>query len=228
MWLKRIKQYLLLKTNIKAFIKVFLNLGIFVLIFIFVVPFNMLNILDNYYNNKIFTDVSKLPETRVAIVYGAGLNPMATEPSSVLQDRIMTAVELYKSGKIQKILMSGDNRFKDYNEPQVMIKIAKENGVSIFDLQADYAGRRTYDTCYRAKAIFGIDKAILITQDYHLTRALYTCNILGIDAIGYIADKKIYNNIEYYATRDLFATVKAYWDLYVDPPEVVLGEKINF
>jgi len=95
-------------------------------------------------------------------------------------------------------------------------------------MQADYAGRRTYDTCYRAKYIFGIDRAILITQEYHLTRALYTCNILGIDSIGFVADKNKYQNIEYYVTRDYFAIIKAYWDLYVSPPQIVLGDKINF
>jgi vancomycin permeability regulator SanA len=228
MQLKRTIQNNILKINIKSILKVIFSIIFYVIIFIIVVPFNLVNILDNFYNDKIITDINKIPQTRVAIVFGAGLNAAATEPSSVLEDRIMTAVDLYKAGKVSKILMSGDNRFKDYNEPQVMIKIAKENGVSIFDLQADYAGRRTYDTCYRAKAIFGIDRAILITQDYHLTRALYTCNVLGIDAIGYVADKKIYQNIEYYATRDIFATLKAYWDLYIDPPEVVLGENISF
>ena len=228
MWINRLKQFVFLKLHLKSLLKAFLSLVIFFFVFIIVVPFNLLNILDNFYNEKIFTSKDKIPDYRVAIVFGAGLSENGTEPSTVLQDRIMSAVELYKLGKIKKILMSGDNSFKDYNEPQVMIKIAKENGVSIFDLQADYAGRRTYDTCYRAKAIFGIDKAILITQDFHLTRALYTCNILGIDAIGYVADKNVYKNIEYYISRDLLATINAYWDLYINPPDVILGDKINF
>jgi len=214
--------------NFKSIFTYLLKLLIFIIIFIVIIPINLVFILDNFYKDKIYSDKDKIPQTRVAIVFGAGLDPSATEPSDVLDDRIMSAVELYKAGKVQKILMSGDNRFNDYNEPQVMIKTAKENGVSMFDMQADYAGRRTYDTCYRAKYIFGIDKAVLITQEYHLTRALYTCNLLGIDSIGFVADKNNYQNIQYYATRDYFALVKAYWDLYVSPPEVVLGDKINF
>jgi len=228
MWLKRIRQFIYEKVNFKAFFKVLLNILVFCLIFIVIVPVGLIFRLNSFYNDKIFTNIDELPKTRVAIVFGAGLSQNGTEPSGILYDRIMSAVELYKAGVVKKILMSGDNRFKDYNEPQVMIKIAKENGVSIFDLQADYAGRRTYDTCYRAKTIFGIDKAILITQDYHLTRALYTCNVLGIDSVGYSADKNSYSDINLFAMRDFFAIIKAYWDLYVDPPEVVLGEKINF
>lgn len=216
------------KFNFRSLIKWFFSAIIFFGIFLLIIPINLVFILDNYYKDKIYFDKEKIPEIRVAIVFGAGLDSTATEPSNVLEDRIMSAVELYKNGKVQKILMSGDNRFKDYNEPQVMLNTAKENGVSMFDMQADYAGRRTYDTCYRAKYIFGIDKAILITQEYHLTRALYTCNILGIDAIGYVADKNTYQNINSYVTRDYFAIIKGYWDLYVSPPEVVLGEKINF
>jgi vancomycin permeability regulator SanA len=216
------------KVNFKNILKVIFSYSIFGLLFILIIPINLVFILDNFYKDKIYSDKDKIPQTRVAIVFGAGLDSTATEPSDVLDDRIMSAVELYKAGKVQKILMSGDNRYKDYNEPQVMINTAKDNGVSMFDMQADYAGRRTYDTCYRAKYIFGIDKAILITQEYHLTRALYTCNILGIDAIGFVADKNQYQNITYFATRDYFALIKAYWDLYISPPEVVLGDKINF
>lgn len=214
--------------DLKKILKWILSPFVYALIFLILVPVNLVFILDNYYNSKIYSNKDTVPETRVAIVFGAGLDSTATEPSDVLRDRIMSAVELYKAGKVKKILMSGDNRYSDYNEPQVMINTAKENGVSMFDMQADYAGRRTYDTCYRAKAIFGIDKAILITQDYHLTRALYTCNVLGIDVIGYVADKSQYQNLNFYATRDYFAIVKAYWDLYVSPPDVVLGDKINF
>ena len=214
--------------SFKTLLKIVLSIVVFVFIFMMIIPVNLVFILDNFYKDKIYTDINLIPQTRVAIVFGAGLDENATGPSNVLDDRIMTAVDLYKSGKIQKILMSGDNRFQDYNEPQVMIQTAKDNGVSIFDMQADYAGRRTYDTCYRAKYIFGIDRAILITQEYHLTRALYTCNILGIDSIGFVADKNKYQNISYYVTRDYFAIIKACWDLYVLTPEIVLGDKINF
>lgn len=168
-----------------------------------------------------------IPEHRVAIVFGAGLSEYGQQPSAVLEDRILTAVELYNQGTIQKIIMSGDNRFEDYNEPQVMINFAREQGVRQNDLQADYAGRRTYDTCYRAKAVFGVHEAILITQEFHLSRALYTCNSLGVKSVGVVADRRLYEGIEFFQLRDTLALTKSFFDLYVSPPEVVLGDKIR-
>ncbi len=229
MFIRKVKAILSYRPDFKKFLKFILSLVIYITIFTIVVPFNMLRVLDRYYNNLIYSSVEKIPETRVAIVFGAGLTNFGNDPSSVLEDRINSAIELYKAGKVKKIIMSGDNRVSNYNEPQVMMDYAQKNGVSIFDLQGDFAGRRTYDTCYRAKYIFGVEKAILITQDFHLTRALYTCNSLGIEAIGYKADKNEYVDINRFTMRDLLATLLAYWEIYVNPPQdVVLGEPISF
>ncbi len=226
--LRRLKTRFDFKAFIKGLAYNLLKGLIFLLIFLIVVPFNLLRIINSFYSAKVYDSVESIPSARVAIVFGAGLSPDGTAPSGVLQDRILSAIELYKAGKIQKIIMSGDNSFKNYNEPLVMLKFARDNGVSSFDLQADYAGRRTYDTCYRAKYIFGVEKAILVTQDFHLNRALYICNNLGIEATGYIANKSNYINEDYFAMRDFAATLLAYWELYVVPPQVILGEKINF
>lgn len=229
MFIRKVKAILSYRPDFKKILKFILSLVIYITIFTIVVPFNMLRVLDRYYNNLIYSSVEKIPETRVAIVFGAGLTNFGNDPSSVLEDRINSAIELYKAGKVKKIIMSGDNRVSNYNEPQVMMDYAQKNGVSIFDLQGDFAGRRTYDTCYRAKYIFGVEKAILITQDFHLTRALYTCNSLGIEAIGYKADKNEYVDINRFTMRDLLATLLAYWEIYVNPPQdVVLGEPISF
>lgn len=227
-FIRKIRQFFALNFTLKKIGKFLFKVVIILLVFFIVAPVNLVFVLNQYYNQYIFSDESSIPETRVAIVFGAGLSPDGNQPSGILEDRIMAAVELYKAGKVKKILMSGDNRFVDYNEPQVMINFAKANGVSSFDLQADFAGRRTYDTCYRAKYIFGVEKAILITQDFHLTRALYTCSSLGIDSIGYVADRNTYQNQTIFAFRDFAATILAYWELNVSPPSVVLGEKINF
>lgn len=225
---RRIRAILNWRPNFKGFIKLLLALVIYLLIFLILVPLNMLRVLDRYYSSITYSDLKKVPETRIAIVFGAGLSPGQNEPSPVLEDRINAAVELYKAGKIKKIIMSGDNSYADYNEPQVMINYARSKGVSLFDLVGDFAGRRTYDTCYRAKYIFGVEKAVLITQDFHLTRALYTCNSLGIEAIGYVADKNEYVDIARYTYRDLLATLLAYWEIYVDPPDdVILGDPIT-
>lgn len=227
--IRRIKQFFVIRFHWKNIGKFLIKLLLILLIFFMIVPFSLVLVLNQYYKQFIYTDVKSVPTTRVAIVFGAGLSETGTEPSGVLEARIMAAIDLYKAGKVEKIIMSGDNRYLNYNEPQVMIEYAKANGVSSLDLQADYAGRRTYDTCYRAKYIFGVEKAVLITQDFHLTRALYTCSSLGIDAVGYVADNNNDQNEWYYTFRDFAATLLAYWELNVNPPtDVVLGDKINF
>jgi SanA protein len=161
----------------------------------------------------------------VAVVFGAGLWWDGT-PTTVLRDRIATAADLFFSGKVQKILMSGDNRFIDYNEPGAMREYALTLGVPDSVIVLDYGGRRTYDTCYRANAIFGIQKAILVTQSFHLPRALYTCNRLGLEAIGVPSDRKDYRlgSLLFWNLRELPATLTAFVNVHLTHPEPVLGE----
>ena len=166
-----------------------------------------------------------IPPRRAAIVFGAGLWRDGT-PTPVLRDRVATAAELYFTGKVEKILMSGDNRFVEYNEPGAMRLYALELGVPDEAIVLDYAGRRTYDTCYRAKAIFGLQDAILVTQNFHLPRALYICNRLGLDAVGVSADLRTYQRraFAYWNLRELFATLTALWEVHITRPLPVLGE----
>src|SRR5512134_585999 len=135
-----------------------------------------------YASNRIYS-ASNSPSKRVAIVFGAGLRRDGT-PTAILRDRVETAADLYSSGKVEKILMSGDNRFDDYNEPEAMRQYALSLGIPAQVIALDYAGRRTYDTCYRAKAIFGVESALLVSQKFHLPRALFICNTLGLDSAG--------------------------------------------
>ena len=169
--------------------------------------------------------IQNAPFRPVAVVFGAGLWLDGT-PTSILRDRIATAAELFFSGKVQKILMSGDNRFIDYNEPGAMREYALSLGVPDAAIVLDYAGRRTYDTCYRAYSIFGIQNAILVTQGYHLPRALYTCNSLGLNAIGVASDKRDYRlgSRIYWNLRELPATLTALLDVHLLHPKPVLGE----
>ncbi|KKQ35265.1 MAG: hypothetical protein US52_C0030G0017 [candidate division WS6 bacterium GW2011_GWA2_37_6] len=182
----------------------------------------------NTYSDKKYSyeEIEDVPETKVAIVFGAGLDEEGT--GAFLTDRVKTGVELYKAGKVQKLIMSGDNRTQYHDEPTAMINLAKEEGVPDHALQADYAGRRTYDTCLRARKIFKIEEAILITQNFHMDRALYTCDSLGIDVIGVSADRSDYKDQTMYTIRDYFALIKAVWELNVDEPDnVVLGDVIE-
>jgi vancomycin permeability regulator SanA len=169
--------------------------------------------------------IENSPAQPVAIVFGAGLWVDGT-PTNILRDRIKTAAELFFKGKVQKILMSGDNRFIDYNEPGAMREYALSLGVPESAIVLDYAGRRTYDTCYRAKAIFGVPGAILVTQGFHLPRALYTCNVLGLNATGVSSDAPNYRlrSQLYWNLRELPATLSALLDVHLMHPEPVLGE----
>lgn len=175
--------------------------------------------------SQIHATPADVPSHRAAIVFGAGLNRDGS-PTAVLKDRIETAAELYFQGKVEKILFSGDNRFVDYNEPGAMQSYALELGVPPSAIVLDYAGRRTYDTCYRAKAIFGLTDAILVTQAFHLPRALVLCEGLGIQADGVKADRRTYTRFSYFYwnTRELPATAVALIEGYVTHPLPVLGE----
>jgi SanA protein len=132
---------------------------------------------------------------------------------------------LYLAGKVEKLLMSGDNRFVDYNEPAAMKDFAINPGVPEEDIVLDYAGRRTYDTCYRAREIFQVEKAILVTQGFHLPRAIYTCNSLGVPATGVPADQRVYrrSSLVYWHTRESVATIVALLDVHIRQPVPVLG-----
>jgi SanA protein len=171
---------------------------------------------------KIF-DLESAPINRVAIVFGAGLNRDGT-PTTVLRDRVSIAADLYFGGKIEKILMSGDNRFISYNEPGAMKSYALNLGIPEEDIVLDYAGRRTYDTCVRAKEIFQLESAILVTQKFHLARALYICNILELDVFGVSADLRSYRDSDYWKIREIVASLVAFVQVHITKPEPVLGE----
>lgn len=174
--------------------------------------------------NKILT-VENAPSERVAIIFGAGLRRDGT-PTAVLRDRVETGVKLYFDRKVEKLLMSGDNSLVEYNEPESMRQYAITLGVPEQDIVLDYAGRRTYDTCYRAKSIFGLESALLVTQKFHLPRALFLCNVLGVKATGVEANNNYYlkRTRFFWNVREQFATFTAFIDVYVDKPSPILGQ----
>lgn len=177
-----------------------------------------------YSINKIHSK-ENAPYERVAIVFGAGLRRDGT-PTPILRDRVETAADLYFTGRVEKLLMSGDNRFVDYNEPESMRQYALSLGVPEEAIVLDYAGRRTYDTCYRAKAIFGVKSTLLVTQKFHLPRALFLCNALGVKASGVEANNRQYwrGSLLIWHFREQLATIGAFLDVYVNTPLPVLGE----
>jgi len=169
--------------------------------------------------------IDQVDPAPVAIIFGAGLWRDGS-PTPVLRDRVKTGADLYFAGKVEKLLMSGDNHVLEYNEPAAMRDYALDLGVPEKDIVMDYAGRRTYDTCYRAKSIFGLDTAILVTQRFHLPRAIYICKILGLETKGIPADQRQYRrwSMAYWHIREAFATLAAFWDLHFSHPLPILGD----
>lgn len=137
-------------------------------------------------HSQIYT-LDTVPERPVAIIFGAWVTPSG-RPSAMLADRVKLGARLYQAGKVKALLLTGDNHVVGYNEPEAMRRYALSLGVPDSALVLDYAGFRTYDSCYRARDIFKVSHVILVTQDFHLDRALLICNGLGIDAVGVAAD----------------------------------------
>ncbi|HEY0428686.1 MAG TPA: ElyC/SanA/YdcF family protein [Pyrinomonadaceae bacterium] len=176
---------------------------------------------------KLQTSITEIPPEeppRVAIVFGAKVWDNG-EASPVLYDRVLTAVELYRAGRVRKILMSGDNPTADYDEPTAMKKTAVELGVPEQDIVLDFAGRRTYDTCYRAKEIFEVKRAILVTQEFHQARALYLCNNIGVDSIGITADRRPYEGSGHWKFREFFSVASAWFEINFKKFEPIGGPK---
>ncbi len=177
--------------------------------------------------DRIYEDPGEVPAMPVAIVFGAGLQPDGS-PSPMLADRIDAAVELYKAGKVNRILMSGDNSRPTYSEVASMQRRAVSEGVPESLIDLDDSGFRTYDSCYRAATIFGISRAVLVTQRYHLPRALFLARSFGINAVGLAAGRADYNNQLYFDLRELAAQSVAWYEVNVTHPAPRdLGTPVN-
>ncbi len=180
--------------------------------------------IERRYEDHIYNDIADTPPRPVALVLGAGLWPDGSL-TPILADRVATAADLYRAGKVEKLLCSGDNRRVDYNEPAAMKRYAVQLGVPEEDVVLDYAGRRTYDSCYRARAIFGVHEAVVVTQRFHAARSLYTCEALGLHVTAVTADRRIYATRQIvWKTREYLALVLAWWDVNARHPTPVLGE----
>jgi SanA protein len=168
----------------------------------------------------IYREVAAVPPRRVAIVFGAQVLP-GGRLSSALAYRVDAAIALYKAGKVERLLMTGDNRTPEYDEPTAMRNYAVARGVPADAIERDYAGLRTYDSCYRARSVFGVrpDEAILVTQEYHLSRALFTCGKLDVRAIGFVAEPFVGPRAAEAERREHPARWLAWWQVVVSRPE---------
>ena len=160
------------------------------------------------------------------LVLGAGVRADGT-PSHKLEDRLLVGVELYQNGSCDTVLMSGDHGTKEYDEVNCMKNFAVEKGIPSEDIFMDHAGFSTYDSLYRAKNIFGADKVIIVTQKYHLYRALYIAEALGIDAVGVSADLRTYFGQSTRETREIAARIKDFLMTIIKPESKYLGKAIS-
>lgn len=181
-------------------------------------------VLDRYVDwatrNLRFSDPEQVPAKPVAIVFGAAVYRNG-KLSPMLAARVQQAAEAYRFGRVQKILMTGDNSRTDYDEVTAMKRYAITLGVPAEIIHLDYAGFSTYESCYRAREIFGVRDAIIITQGFHLPRAVYTCAHLGIEAVGLETDDRGNYSatvMRWHRIREIFATGKALWDVHLWRP----------
>jgi vancomycin permeability regulator SanA len=162
---------------------------------------------------RVTEHVDAVPDRPVALVLGAGLEPNGF-PTLMLADRVRGAVELYRRGAVTHLLMSGDNSRADYDEPTSMRRLALDAGVPAEAITLDFAGFSTFDSCTRARKIFGVTSAVVVTQDFHAARAVATCRAAGIDAVVFAQSTNGYAPSDVHAlkTREKAAVVKAFWD----------------
>lgn len=177
---------------------------------------------------------AEVPSAPVAIVFGAGIRTDGT-PMTFLQARLDLARELYESGKVKALLVTGDNSTADYDEPTAMRNYLLAQGVPASVVVRDFAGRDTYDSCVRAARIFGVTRAIVVSQGYHIPRAVTVCRAVGVEAdgVGDWSTQALWGLQRGGTLREVAASPKAVWDLLsgrepiLGPPESTLKDALG-
>ena len=160
------------------------------------------------------------------LVLGAGVREDGT-PSHMLEDRLLTGISLYEAGVSEKLLMSGDHGRPEYDEVNCMKDFAVEKGVPTEDVFMDHAGFSTWDSLYRVRDVFGAERIVIVSQGYHLYRALYAAEALGLDAVGVPADLRTYAGQSLRDIRELLARAKDFVFTVTKPLPVYLGDPIS-
>ncbi|MDX9893164.1 MAG: ElyC/SanA/YdcF family protein [Patescibacteria group bacterium] len=197
-----------------------LSIGFILVVIIFIV---LVNININKFGRNICNQDNL--NKQAALVLGAKVYDSG-QMSDIFRDRVQTAVGLYKEGKVEKILVSGDHGRKDYDEVNSAKEYLLENGVNQNDIFLDHAGFDTYDSLYRAKYIFQVQSLVIVTQAFHLSRALYIADKLGIESCGVSANLHRYYGEEAMNRRETLAKVKALFDVIFNSKPKYLGGAI--
>lgn len=178
-----------------------------------------------YRDKKVSLDEAKAKDVDCILVLGAAVWG-GTRPSPMLQDRLDKGIELYNLGASERMLMSGDHGGRYYDEVNVMKNYAMEAGIDDAHIFMDHAGFSTYESMIRAKEVFEVESVIIVTQGYHLPRALYVANELGLDAYGVASDPRQYSRQIYRDIREVAARVKDFGTAFLKPSPTYLGEVI--
>ena len=176
--------------------------------------------------NKIVEEKKLTGITNIDCILVLGAGVRGNKPTYMLEDRILQGIELYKNNVAPKIIMSGDHRSKEYDEVNVMKTYAIEKGVKSEDIFMDHAGFSTYESLYRAKEIFEAKRVIIVTQKYHLYRALYIAKALEIEAYGVPSNLRIYTGQLIREIREVIARNKEFVKCIIKPKPTFLGETI--
>ena len=198
---------------------------IFLILIILILGINFYVILSTKKQIINKENYSELKDIDCIIVLGAGI--WGDKPSPMLEDRLLEGIKLYKEGISKKIIMSGDHGTKDYDEVNVMKQYAIEKGVPSEDIFMDHAGFSTYESMYRAKEIFDAKKVVIVTQKYHLYRALYAAKALGLEAYGASADPRLYAGQMFREIREILARDKDFIKCIIKPEPTFLGDTIE-
>jgi len=174
----------------------------------------------------VYRAIASVPAREVAIVPGARIWDDG-QPSMILEDRLQAALELHRAGKVRRILVSGDHSRTEYDEVNAMRRWLVDRGVPSDDVFMDHAGLRTLDTMQRAARVFGVRAAIVCTQDFHLARALYLARDAGIDAVGFVADRRAYPQAVHDQVRETLATAAAVLDVAFGRGPRFLGPRVD-
>ncbi len=199
------------------------------LVFIVLVAVLILSdvLISGYAKEKTFNDVASIPKNKVGVVLGTSKYLKGGTINLYYQYRIDAVAKLFNSGKIDFVLISGDNRYRSYNEPQTFKNDLVKKGVPENKIFLDYAGFRTLDSMVRAKEIFGQESITVISQQFHNERAVYIAEKRGLRAIGFNAkDVKLRSGIRV-KVREYFARVKVFSDLIFSKQPHFLGEQIE-
>ncbi len=208
------------------FLKTMVKCSFFILLIFFIILIAINTYVKNSVEDRIISSIEAVNlKADCILVLGAGVRADGT-PSPMLKDRLLEGIALYDMGASDRLLMSGDNTKKGYDEVNTMKQYAIDHGVPSEHIFMDHAGISTYDSIYRAKEIFQAEKIIIVSQKYHLYRALYISDSLGVDAYGVSADPVIYAGQEFREIREIAARTKDFVKCIIKPPASILGEAI--